>query len=389
MYRYSARLSWSFSPNALSSLILKKRSAGCALLDLTETNPSLALRDYPHQAIAAALAEVTALEYHPEPLGALIARQAIAEAYASRGIAITADRIALTTSTSEAYSILFKLLCDPGHEILVPVPSYPLFEYLAGLDSVRVVPYPLVYDGCWSIEFSHLTSRITEATRAIVVVNPNNPTGSFLKSWEAAKLLQLSEQRELPIISDEVFSDYTHGAEPNRCATLIHEDSPLVFSLNGLSKMAGMPQLKLGWIVVSGAESNCRDVCRRLELILDTYLSVATPVQLALRSLLRVGDQIRTKMLETVRNNLITLQRALKQSPAHVLHSEGGWSAIVRLPNTRSEQDWITSLLEERDTIVQPGYFFDMPSEPYGIVSLITAPDVFAQGIERLRIHAG
>jgi alanine-synthesizing transaminase len=382
--RYSERLPWSFSRNPLTILVEAKRAAGQNLLDLTISNPTEVLPHYPHSQIADALSSIRDFTYRPDPLGRWESRITIADTYRQRGINISPSQIALTASTSEAYGLLFKLLCNPGDEILVPVPSYPLFEYLAALECVRVVPYRLSYDGIWFLDLANLEERISSATRAIVVINPHNPSGFLLKEADAGRLLALARDRQLPIISDEVFMDYSLVDKPGRVATLAARDSGLVFSLNGLSKMAGMPQMKLGWIVVSGPEDERASVVSRLELLLDTYLSVNTPVQLSIAELLRIGGAVRQALLRRIRENIDSLRDLLKPSPLHALGTEGGWSETIRLPSTLSEEEWVTKFVQEHGVLVQPGYFFDMPFEPYIVVSLIVPPGLFREAIRRL-----
>lgn len=356
------------------------------MLDLTISNPTQAFSDYPHAEIRRAYGKIDDFRYEPNPLGAERARAAIAESQGSRGVALRPDRLVLTASTSEAYSVLFKLLCDPGDEVLAPLPSYPLFEYLAALESIRIVPYRLLYDGGWFIDFQKLRERISDSTRAIVVVIPNNPTGSFLKRHELDLLMEIARQKSLPIISDEVFMDYGIGADAGRIKTLIGCDSLLSFSLNGLSKSAGMPQMKLAWISINGPLKIAETTRQRLELILDTYLSVSTPVQAALPELLTIGAGLRDQIAERTRRNAESLDRLLKDSAAHPLHVEGGWSAIIQLPKTMTEEAWVIRLVEEQGVIVQPGFFFDMHSEPHAVISLITSPQDFEEGIRRLRL---
>ena len=384
MIRYSQRLPWSAPANPLSLLLEQKRKSGARLLDLTISNPTEVIEDYPHAAIAEAFREISDWTYRPDPFGESPARTALATLYANKGIPVSPARLALTASTSEAYALLFKLLCDPESEILVPSPSYPLFEYLAALESVRPVPYRLLYDGAWFLDFDSLRDHITERTRAIVLVNPNNPTGSFLKPHELTELLHIAHQHGLPLISDEVFLDYPIAAS-DRVTTLIGNHSVLSFSLNGLSKSACMPQMKLAWIAVNGPEKECASACQRLELIVDTYLSVNTPVQRALPRLLEIGSRLQRQLLERIRNNVKQMHALLHGSPAHVLHLEGGWSAILQVPRTLPEDSWVSRLTEEYDLIVQPGYFFDMPQEAYLVVSLILPPGLFSEGIAKIR----
>jgi alanine-synthesizing transaminase len=363
----------------------QRRKAGVSLIDLTVSNPTEVLGDYPHSAIGRAYANVKDFAYRPDPLGALESRAAVARYYESRELAVSPGQILLTASTSEAYSLLFKLFCNSGDEILAPLPSYPLFEYLAALESARIVPYRLVYDGSWYIDFANLQRQISPRTRAVVVVNPNNPTGSFLKKFEAETLLDVAQQHKLPIISDEVFMDYSFGLGGDRVRTSIGYDSVLSFSLNGLSKAAGMPQMKLAWIALNGPGGEREAARERLELLLDTYLSVGTPVQCALPELLDIGEGIQEQIRFRTAQNLKAVHHLLESSPACCLHCEGGWSAIIQLPRRLSEEEWITRLLDEQHVVVQPGYFFDMPSEVYVVVSLITPPDEFVEGIRRVR----
>jgi aspartate/methionine/tyrosine aminotransferase len=374
---FSSRLRWNQPANRLSTLIAAKRAAGEPVLDLTESNPTRAGFAYPEELLAP-LADPRALLYEPLPQGLLSARAAVAEYY---GGAIPVDRILLTASTSEAYSYLFQLLADPGDEILSPRPSYPLFEFLAGLWSVKIRQYPLRYDGSWHIDFAALEQSITPRTRAIVVVNPNNPTGSFLKPEELDLLDTLAARNNIALISDEVFSDYGFGS--HGVTTLAGERKALTFSMSGLSKIAAVPQLKLGWIVASGPAH--AEAMQALELIADTYLSVSTPVQIALPSLLHAGTTLRTQIAERTQANLAMLRATLKDSAGGVLNVEGGWYAVVQVPRTRSEEEWVLGLLEQLSVIVQPGFFFDFESEAFLVLSLLTPPATFADGSKRLR----
>jgi hypothetical protein len=383
LYRYSKRLSWSFSPNRISELLADKKNAGVPVLDLTVSNPTAVLR-YPHSAIATALANLRDLSYHPDPFGLVEAREAVSRFYREQGCPIEVARIALTASTSEAYALLFKLLCDPGDEVLIPVPSYPLFEYLAALENVRTIPYQLRYDGSWFIDFENLREQISERSRAIVIVNPNNPTGSFLKSGDRQELVRLASERDLPLICDEVFMSYELDCEAGRIKTLANEEAVLSFSLNGLSKMAGMPQMKLAWLTINGPELERQTACQRLELLLDTYLSVNTPVQLALPALFEIGAALRSELLARINQNLDRARKALKDSPVHVMHTEAGWSVLLHLPRKQSGEQWVLELLQEKNVLLQPGFFFDLPGEAYAVASLITEPHKFREGIERL-----
>lgn len=386
LFRFSNRLSWSCSPNALTSLVARKRSEGAPLLDLTISNPTSVFH-YPHAEIAAAFGRISDFTYAPHAFGLQSARECISAYYADRRQHIPPEAILLTASTSEAYSLLFKLLCDPGDEVLVPVPSYPLFEYLAALDSISTRSYRLSYDGVWFVDAGEFESKISPRTKAIILVNPNNPTGSVLNPSETVTIWQIALKHGLPLILDEVFADYPIIGT---AVTQAPSTPPvLTFRLNGLSKAAGMPQMKLGWIAVEGPPPDRRPALEKLELVADTYLSVGAPVQQALPDLLRIGAGVRSVILERVRRNLSAACAGLAGSPAHALHTQAGWSLIVQLPRILPEEQLCAKLIEDDGVIVQPGYFFDMPSEACVVVSLITPAETFAQGIAAIRNLAG
>jgi alanine-synthesizing transaminase len=387
LYSYSNRLSWNFSRNAITQKIGNLRHRGFDLLNLANSNPTETLGSYLHDSIRNAFSRVQNFAYTPDPFGLPSAVDAVTQYYRRREISVSAERVMLTASTSEAYSFLFKLFCNPGDEVLVPIPSYPLFEYLARLENIHAVPYRLAYDGSWFIDFHHLQQQISERSRAIVVVNPNNPTGSFLKTWEIERLADVALERRLPIISDEVLMDYRHSEDPVRLSTFINCEDALSFSLNGLSKAAGMPQLKVGWIVVNGPRDHRENSYRRLELISDTFLSVGTPVQLALPDLLVAGETIQQAIRARLAANLAALQQRFENSSVQLLNLEGGWSAILQVPANSSEEVWIDRLLDA-GVIVQPGYFFDMESGAHLVVSLITAESEFRRGVEIIREFA-
>lgn len=363
---YSSRFEWSLEPNELSQLLASKRGAGTRILDLTESNPTRAGLPYSPD-IAAALADPRALLYEPTPWGLDIARQAVAGLH---GVDI--KRVMLTASTSESYSYLFKLLCSPGDRVLVPQPSYPLFEFLAKLECVDQQPYPLVYTDRWEIDFDALEAAVNNRTRAVFVVNPNNPSGSFLQKPELARLVDFAARHRLAIVSDEVFSAYGFGEDPARVETLAGINEVPVFCLNGLSKLAGMPQMKAGWIVMHAPE----ELRERLELIADTFLSVSTPVQWALPRLLEYGDQVRAAIRTRTAANLAWLQNA-----GNPLKTEGGWYAILPLAPGTDEGELVLQLLEEHNVLIQPGFFYDFADEGYAVVSLLTRESEFQTGI--------
>jgi aspartate/methionine/tyrosine aminotransferase len=302
---------------------------------------------------------------------------------------VDAERILLTASTSEAYAYLFKLLTNPGDQVLVPRPSYPLFEYLANMESVEVGQYPLVYQGGWAIDMDGLAAAATERTRAVVLVDPNNPTGSFVKRAELEALVRFCGERGIALVSDEVFSDYAFAPDANRAGSVAGVTGCLGFAMSGLSKIAGMPQMKLGWIVVNGPPQLRGEAIEKLEWIADTYLSVSTPVQCAAEALLAAGEQVQRQIRERCAVHLAEARAMLAGSAGNILAVEGGWYITIQVPRMRSEEEWALGLLERDNVLVQPGYFYDFASEAYLVVSLLTAPQVFREGMERLRRHIG
>lgn len=381
---FSSRFHWDFHQNRLTQLLAEKRTAGVPILDLTESNPTHAGLAYPPEMMRA-FDNPRALEYQPAPAGSLEAREAVAGYYRAGGHDVEVSRILLTASTSEAYSYLFKLLANPGDNVLVPRPSYPLFDYLAAMESVEVRQYPLAYHGAWTLDLEGLAAAIGDRTRAIVVVHPNNPTGSYVKRTELDSLVRLCAGRELALISDEVFFDYAFAPDPHRAATLAGVTGCLAFAMSGLSKIAGFPQMKLGWIAVSGPERLRAEAFERLEWIADTYLSVSTPVQCAAPALLAAGEQIQMQIRERCASHLSLARAALTGSSANILTVEGGWYIAIQAPRVRSEEEWTLELLERENVLVQPGFFYDFASEAYLVVSLLTAPEHFREGIARLR----
>ncbi len=367
--RFSDRSAHLDLPNALAKRLL----AAPPRLDLTVSNPTTAGLPYAAEAIRAALGSARSLVYEPDPLGLRSARERIA---ADEGVAL--GKVAITASTSEAYAILFKLLSDPGDEILVPVPSYPLLAWLAQYDGVVLKTYPLVYAGSWHVDLDSLREAVGPRTRAIVVVHPNNPTGSYLGRGELDAMLDLG----LPIISDEVFATYPLGTlRSDRIATVAHETRGLVFALSGLSKLVGLPQMKLGWIVAGGDEGVVAPAMARLENLLDAYLSVGTPVQAALPALLEAGRTTADAIRERTRKNLDVARGIFATSAGNILDVEGGWYVTLRIPETMTDEQWAMAMLDE-GVSVQPGYFFDMHHGAHLVASLLTHPEVFREGME-------
>jgi alanine-synthesizing transaminase len=391
----SARLDWTPPENTWAA-VARAAAARGPVLDLTETNPTRVGLAYPHEALAAALGRAPFAVYEPAPLGLPDARAAVAADYARAGLTVDPARVVLTASSSESYAFLFKLCCDPGDAVLVPEPSYPLFDYLTRLEGAVPIGYRLAFDGVWHVDFASLEGALGAARRdgrhprALVVVNPNNPTGSFIKRDELARLAALCAREDLALISDEVFAPYPAGPDPDRVTAVALEptvaDGPPVFSLGGLSKACGLPQLKLGWIVTGGRQA--AGTIAALELVADTYLSVATPVQTALADLLALGAEVRAAIAARVATNRARLGAALPDATGiTALAAEGGWSSILRLPASRSDEAWAASLVAETGVLVQPGYFFDLTGGTFLVVSLLPASDLFAEAITRLVAH--
>jgi aspartate/methionine/tyrosine aminotransferase len=377
---FSRRGSPNLPPNLLARATADARARGQKLVDLTCSNPTLVGLPYDELGIARALTHREVHRYHPEPLGLDVARRAVAETWQRLGLAVDLGQVVLTASTSEAYSYCFRLLCDPGDEVLVPEPSYPLFEHLARLDSVIMVPYRLGYDGAWHIDLDTVRRSVNARTRAVILVSPNNPTGSFTSRAELTELAELG----LPLISDEVFAAYPLGADPRRADTTLEAEGVLTMALGGLSKLAALPQHKLGWITVGGPKKLAQAALERLEWIADTYLSVNAAVQHGLAELLELTGPTRQALAERLRSNLESIATLCDQTPLTLLRPQGGWYAVLRLPNVKSEEEWVLGLLAQDQVLVQPGWFYDFAEEPYLVVSLLTPEAELLAGCERL-----
>jgi alanine-synthesizing transaminase len=383
MKMFAKRTNWNLTPNRLSQALAAHRAAGKPLLDLTISNPTESGLEYDSEAILNALRNPAVLKYEPNPKGLECARRAVAEYYAEKGAAVAVEDIILTTSTSEAYSFVFRLLCDPGDEILIPAPSYPLFDFLADILDVSLVRYPLIYDHGWQIDFHALEQAITPRTRAVIVVHPNNPTGHFTKPEEMAKLNVIGFARNLAIIADEVFLDFS--LDGTRPASFAANSGALTFTLSGLSKISGLPQMKAAWLVVSGPQSVRAEALARLEVIADAFLSMNTPVQMAIPVLLKQRHGFQKQLLERVQRNLSELDRQLAtQTVCSRLTVEGGWYAVLRVPATQSSEDQAIDLLKSQGISVHPGYFYELSSRGYLVISLLTSGEAFLTGIAGL-----
>lgn len=379
---FSRRLPWQVEPNAVTRAINELRAAGVSIVDLTESNPTRCAIPYP-DGLLDSLADARTLQYDPDPFGLPAARAAVAADQGRRGVDVDPSDVVLTASTSEAYAWLFKLLCNPGEAVLVPQPSYPLFEHLTALEGISAHPYTLEYHGRWCVDVDSLRAA-PGAVRALLVVAPNNPTGSFLSAREIADIADLCRSRQWALIADEVFADYPLDAA-NAVTDLAGRSEILAFTLGGLSKTVGLPQLKLGWCIAGGPAHDRRRALSALELIADSYLSVATPVQLAASRLLEAGAAVRQAIHARVRHNLATLRQEAARRPAcDVLRTEGGWSAVIRVPSTCPEEQLILDLLRKERILVHPGFFFDFPREAHVVVSLLPSPPVFADASARL-----
>jgi len=381
---FSSRLPADLTENRLSRAVTLARARKTPVLDLTETNPTRVGLGVP-PGVLAPLSDRASLTYEPQALGLASARRAVSQDFRRRGLEVPAHCIVLTASTSEAYSLLFKLLCDPGDEVLVAQPSYPLFDHLTRLDAVRARPYRLEYHGTWMLDVDGVARAVTPRTRAILAVSPNNPTGSFLSADEIDALGEICAARDLALIGDEVFADYVMEEGDGCPVSMLARPRALTFGLGGLSKSAGLPQLKLAWMGIGGPDDRVARARERLELVADTYLSVSTPVQQAAGALIAAGRGIRSALLARVRANyrdLATLVGAA--APCTLLPAQGGWSAVVQVPATVPEEALVLALLEEDRVLVHPGYFFDFPREAFLVVSLLPEPEIFREGVRRM-----
>jgi alanine-synthesizing transaminase len=380
---FSKRTAWNLEPGKLSVALAARRASGKPIIDLTQSNPTECGFEYDGKLILEALRDPASLRYEPLAPGLTTARSAVAEYYRSRNVPIEADDIFLTTSTSEAYSFVLRMLCNAGDELLIAQPGYPLLNFLAEICDVTLVRYPLIYDHGWQIDWHSLERAITARTRAVAVVHPNNPTGHFCKSAEMARLSEICAERELAIIADEVFLDFAIAGDQAR--SFASNTSALTFTMSGLSKIAGLPQMKVAWLAISGPLDLKRQAIARLEVVADTYLSMNAPVQLAVPALLGQRHHFQRQCLQRVRDNLAQLDNLLARKKLCTrLEMEGGWYAVLKVPVTGSDEDLAVELITNHGVYVHPGHFYDFPSDGYLVVSLITAEAEFSAGIAAL-----
>lgn len=384
---FANRTNWNLTPNRLSEALARHRTSGKPLWDLTISNPTECGFAYDDQEIRSALASPGVLCYEPDPRGMRSARSAVANYYSDRGTPVEIADIFLATGTSEAYSLAFRMLCNPGDEILIPAPSYPLFDYLADIHDVKLSRYPLLYDDGWQIDFHALEQLIGERTRALIVVHPNNPTGHFTKEQEVKHLNELCIRHDMALIADEVFLDF--ALQGDRAQTLVANSPVLTLTASGLSKISGLPQMKSAWLIANGPQEVKAQALARLEVIADTYLSMNAPVQLAMPAFLAQRQKFQNQLIERVRKNLAEFDRQLRlQHACSRLRIEGGWYAVLRLPMTCEDEEFAISLLHTQNIYVHPGHFYDFADKSYLVLSLITPERNFAESLKALLAHA-
>jgi alanine-synthesizing transaminase len=380
---FSFRTDWNLTPNALSQLLLEKRARGDQILDLTESNPTRCGFTY-DAGFLQKLTSDRSLRYEPDPHGLRTAREGIAEYYHRRGTPIDPSTIFLTASTSEAYAHVFKLLCNPGESVLVPKPSYPLFDYLCALNDVDIRYYRLRYDDEWCMDLDSIRDGIDPSTRAILLVHPNNPTGSYIKHEEKKVVVDLAQRHNLALIVDEVFGAFPLADKEKRAESFASEHGCLVFTLNGISKLLGMPQMKLAWITVSGESAVVHNAVNRLEIICDTYLSTGTPVQHALPFWLNDSQHVTEQIKKRIKANYHALHSLTSQSSLSPLRAEGGWNVIMRFPRILSDEAWAIRILKECNVLLHPGHFFEIDQEACLVASLLPEERTFSEGIGKI-----
>ena len=381
---FSQRTNWKLTPNKYTRALEEMRASREHLLDLTVSNPTECGLKYDSAAILHAFEDERSLTYEPEAKGLLAAREEVARYYQEQhGEVVDPEAIVLTTSTSEAYSYVFRLLCNPYDEVLVPKPSYPLFDFLGDLQDVALTPHMLQYAHGWFIDFESLLRAITERTKAVLLVHPNNPTGSYVKEEEIRRLNKLCRERQMALIVDEVFLDYSLSGQPRK--SFVANRDALTFTLSGLSKIAALPQMKVAWVAVTGPESLTRPALERLEIIADTYLSLSSPVQWAFPGLFAQRRTMQPQILDRIQENWKYLKSRVSEMAAiNLLEIEGGWYAVLRVAGDRSDEELAIELVQKAHVLVHPGHFYDFPSDDYLVLSLITPTEHFKQGAARL-----
>lgn len=385
---FSQRTNWHREHNRLTRAFELRQKSGQPIYDLTISNPTQCGFEYPEHDILRAVSNTSSFVYQPDPRGLASARASIARLYREKNAAVDPSDIFLTASTSEAYSLLFKLLCDPGDSVIIPVPSYPLFDYLARTNDVTTQHYRLFYDHGWHIDVASLAAAISPRTKAIVIINPHNPTGMFLKKPDYQQMKRIAQDHRLSLIVDEVFAEYAFEDDVDRVRTTADSHDCLTFTIDGISKMCGLPQMKLGWMTLSGEQDLVREAGERLEILSDTFLSVNAPVQVGLAGLLEAGKIIRSQILTRIRSNLGCLHSGIRSGSAcTLLSNEGGWYAVLKVPATTSDEQWVLDLLTHCGVYLYPGYFFDFEQEGYLILSLLPQKDIFERAVKILLAH--
>ena len=384
---FSSRVPSDLTPNGIGRSLVRLRSFGIEVTDLTESNPTRVGLKYP-EGLLDGLSKPSVLEYKPESLGLFGARVSVSSYLKNYGIKVNPKQVVITSSSSDSYASLFKLLCNPGEAVLVPRPSYPLFEHLTKLEGVEAMTYTIEYQGRWKINFNDLRKNLTPQVRAILIVNPNNPTGSFISTEDFEAIIKLCHENKLALIADEVFGFYPLTSQLRGPSVLDYHPNVLSFVLGGLSKAVGLPQLKLGWIITDGPPALTKDALKRLEFICDTYLSVGTPVQLAVDEILKLSTLVTEQISQRIRQNYKRLWEISSQhSSTRLLPIDGGWYAVVQVRETKSEEILVLDLLEQEHVLVHPGYFFDFPNEAFLVMSLLPMPDVFEDAVTRVLAH--
>ena len=382
---FAHRTGWDLSSNPLMTQVSALKKNKTSFFDLTESNPTHdVLFQASQEDILCCLNNKNNAQYTPSSQGMLAAREAVSRYYKIKNINVSPEQIFLTANTSEAYSFVFRLLANPDDVILFPRPSYPLFSFLGDLNDLKIRTYPLVYQKRWRLVTQTFKEQIDPAVKAMVLVNPNNPTGSFIQPDELIAINQICRQASMAIISDEVFGDYVLGDGKDQ-VSLINNPDVLTFVFGGLSKALGLPQMKLSWIIISGPQQAAKEARARLEIIADTYLSVNTPVQNALSQWLAIADKMQGPIQARVRANWHFLRDVCQKSERYqLLDSDGGWYAVLKVPLIGCEEQWVIDCLEQERVFVHPGYFFDFDQDGHLVLSLLTAPDVFQEGTRRL-----